>query len=161
MNVESYEINKDTCAILNLGGEASKVVEKKNEYFVQESTYKVMEDSCSYYGSTLDGRLKGTKMILGSRYKLPIIVEDNNMIFFPTSGRENENCSWISLEHIEKYEPYNGYTKVKFKEGRTIIVRMSFSTFESQFLRAMRFQNLLKERSEKKSLPKRVVRKPE
>ncbi len=150
MNIDSYEINKETCAVLNLGGEASQIVESKNEYLLPRKTFQVMEDSCAYYGSTLDGRVKGTKMILGSNYKLPIIIEDRDMIFFPTTGNSNDNCSWISLNHVEKYEPYKGYTKVKFYEGRTIILKMSYSSFENQLFRAMRLQRILKDRSIKK-----------
>ncbi len=146
MNIESYEINKDTCAIINLGGTASQILEKKNEYLIPRTTYKIMEDSCAYYGSTFDGRLKGTKMILGSNYKLPIIIKDSDMIFFPTTGCENEKCSWISLQHIEKYEPYKGFTKVQFYQGRTIILKMSCTSFENQLLRALRLHKLLKER---------------
>ena len=152
MNIDSYEINKETCAVLNLGGEASQIVERENEYLLPRKTYQVMEDSCAYYGSTLDGRVKGTKMILGSNYKLPIIIEDSDMIFFPTTGNSNDNCSWISVNHIEKYEPYKGYTKVKFYEGRTIILKMSFSSFENQLFRAMRLQRILKDRSRKKQI---------
>lgn len=150
MDIESYEINKDTCAVINVGTEASQIIEKENDYLLPKKTFEVMEDSCAYYGSTLDGRLKGTKMILGANYKLPIIIEESNdMIFFPTTGSNNENCSWISLKHIEKYESYKGYTKVTFDEGKSVIVRMSYSSFETQLFRAMRLREIIKERSEK------------
>ena len=65
MEVETYEINKDTCAILNINNEVSKIIENEQEYFLPKKSFEVMEDSCAYYGSSFDGRLKGTKMILG------------------------------------------------------------------------------------------------
>ena len=126
MNIESYEINKDTCAVLNVNNEISKVIENNQEYFLPKTSFEVMEDSCSYYGSSYDGRLKGTKMILGGNYKLPIIVEEtNNIIFFPTNGSSSNKCSWISLNNVSKYEPHGGYTKVTFEGGKSIIIRMS------------------------------------
>ncbi len=147
MNLDSYEINKDTCAILNIDNEVSKVIENKDEYYLPKKSFEVMEDSCAYYGSSYNGRLKGTKMMLGSSYKLPIIIEESNdIIFFPTNGTNNDNCSWISLNNVEKYEPYDGYTKVTFTSGKYIIVKMSCPSFETQLLRATRLQSLLKKR---------------
>ena len=146
--VDSYEINKNTYAILNYDDEFSKIVEHKHDYFLSKKTYEVMEDSCEYYGSTLDGRLKGTKMILGSNYKLPIIVEESNdIIFFPTNGSMNEKCSWISLNHVKKYENVKGYTKVTFTDGKSITLHVSKESFEMQLLRASRLQNLLRKRT--------------
>ncbi len=150
MDLESYEINKDTCAVLNVDNEVSKIIENKQEYFLPKTSYEVMEDSCAYYGSSYDGRLKGTKMMLGGNYKLPIIVEESNeIIFFPTNGLGNEKCSWISLNQVEKYEPQGGYTKVTFYSGKSVILKMSYASFEMQLLRATRLQNLLHKRVEK------------
>ena len=150
MELDSYEINKDTCAILNINNEVSKVIEKKQEYFLPKTSFEVMEDSCSYYGSSYDGRLKGTKMMLGGNYKLPIIIEEtNDIIFFPTNGSGNTKCSWISLNQIEKYEPQGGYTKVTFIGGKSVVLKISYSSFEMQLLRATRLQDLLHKRIEK------------
>ena len=150
MDLETYEINKDTCAVLTVNNEVSKVIENNQEYFLPKTSYEVMEDSCAYYGSSYDGRLKGTKMILGSSYKLPIIIEEtNDIIFFPTNGLGNEKCSWISLNQVDKYEPHGGYTKVTFSSGKSIILKMSCNSFETQILRATRLQNLLHKRVEK------------
>lgn len=147
MDIDSYEINKDTCAILNYNNEISQIIEKNQEYLLPKKTFEVMEDSCAYYGSSYDGRVKGTKMMLGCNYKLPIIVEESNdIIFFPTNGTSNEKCSWISLNHVLKYEEYKGYTKVTFTEGKSIVLKISISSFEMQLLRATRLQNLLKKR---------------
>ena len=150
MDIDSYEINRDTCAVINLSNEASKIIENKQEYLLPKATFEVMEDSCAYYGSSYDGRLKGTKMMLGGNYKLPIIVEEsNNIIFFPTSGLNNERCSWISLNKVKSYEPSDGYTKVTFEGGKSIILKISYTSFEMQLLRATRLQNLLNKRVEK------------
>lgn len=150
MDIDSYEINKDTCAILNLSEDVSKIIESKNEYLLPKRTFEVMEDSCVYYGSSYEGRLKGTKMILGCNYKLPIIVEEtNDIIFFPTSGTNTDKCSWISLNNVINYEDYKGYTKVTFLGGKSAIIKISPNSFETQLLRATRLQNLIKKRIEK------------
>ena len=147
MNIESYEINKDTCAVLNINNEVSKIIENHNEYFLSKNCYEVMEDSCAYYGSSCEGRIKGTKQILGSNYKVPIVVEESNeIIFFPTEAASNSNCIWLSLNNIRSYERCNGFTKVVFNSGKELIVKMSISSFETQILRANRLGSIIRKR---------------
>lgn len=148
--MDSYEINKDTCAVMTIDEGVTKILEKDDEYFVNKNSYEVMEDSCSYYGSSCEGRVKGTKMILGSNYKVPIIIEETNeIIFFPTEAATNANCIWLSLNNIKSYEKCNGFTKVIFESGKELIVKMSISSFETQILRANRLGSIIRKRSGK------------
>lgn len=145
--MDSYEINKDTYAIMTVDNKITKVLEKDDEYYVNKSSYEVMEDSCEYYGSSCDGRIKGTKMILGSNYKVPIIIEEaNEIIFFPTESATSSNCIWLSLNNIDKYEKCNSFTKVIFNSGKELIIKMSISSFETQLLRANRLGSIIRNR---------------
>lgn len=145
--MDSYEINKETCAVVSINEKVSKIIENDYEYFVNKNTYEVMEDSCQYYGSSCDGRIKGTKMILGSNYKVPIVIEESNeIIFFPTESPTSNSCSWLSLNNVKKYERADGFTKVTFISGKEIIVKMSISSFENQLLRANRLGSVLRKR---------------
>ncbi len=148
--MDSYEINKNTCAIVSVDDEITKIIEEEDDYFVNKNSYEVMEESCQYYGSSCDGRIKGTKMILGSNYKVPIIVEESNeIIFFPTESPSSNKCVWISLNNLDRYEKSNGFTKVIFNNGKEIIVKMSLSSFEMQVLRANRLGSIIKKRADK------------
>ncbi len=150
--MDSYEINRDTCAVVSVSENVTKVLENEEEYFVNKSCYEVMEDSCQYYGSTCDGRMKSTKQILGSGYKVPIVVEESNdLIFFPTESANNTKCIWIALNNIEKYEKWNGFTKVTFMSGKELVIKMSVSSFEMQMLRANRLDSILKRRRDGKT----------
>ena len=145
--MDSYEINKDTYAIMSINDGITKVLEKDDEYFINKSSYEVMEDSCSYYGSSCEGRIKGTKQILGSNYKVPIVVEESNeIIFFPTEAASNAKCIWLSLNNIKSYERSNGFTKVIFNSGKELIVKMSIASFETQILRANRLGSIIRKR---------------
>ena len=145
--MDSYEINKDTCAVISVNDDITKILETNDEYLVNKSSYEVMEDSCAYYGSSCEGRNKGSKMILGSNYKVPIIIEETNeIIFFPTESAKNTNCIWLSLNNIKGYERSNGFTKVIFNSGKEIIIKMSISSFETQLLRANRLGSIIRKR---------------
>lgn len=145
--MDSYEINKDTYAIMTIDNGVTKVIEKDDEYFINKNSYEVMEDSCAYYGSSCEGRVKGTKAILGSNYKVPIIIEETNeIIFFPTEAATNINCIWLSLNNIKSYERCSGFTKVTFNSGKELIIKMSISSFETQLLRANRLGSIIRKR---------------
>ena len=114
--IMKYEVNKGTLAVMPNDLESSLVYEDENRYIINEKAYKIMDDSCKYFGSTYEGRKNGAKEILGAEYKVPIIVEDsNNLIVFPTTSPFSDDCVWISLKRVKnifKIDSYN--TKILF-----------------------------------------------
>ena len=147
--MDSYEINKYTCAIVNVDKELTKVIESDTDYYINQTSYEIMDNSCQYYGSTCEGRLKGTRMILGSNYKVPIVVEEtNNIIFFPIESPTKDDCTWIALNQIKEYEKCENLTKVTFSNGKSIIINTSYGCFETQVFRANRLESLINKRKE-------------
>lgn len=92
----SYEINADTLAIIPKNASVTYVYEKGKTFTINESSNKIMEESCEFFGSSFKGRQYGTTALTGITHKVPIIVEEtSNMIFFPTTSPRLKNCSWI------------------------------------------------------------------
>ena len=75
--ITKYEVNNGTLAVLPNDEDSSLVYEDDNRYIIQEKAYKIMDDSCKYFGSTYEGRRLGSKHILGASYKLPIVIEES------------------------------------------------------------------------------------
>ena len=150
-DVMDYEINSETCAILPVDIATSKIVENSSDYVVNDSSLAVLEHSCEYFGSSYDGRKVGSKDVLNSSYKLPIVVEDTrNLVFFPTTSPLDEDCSWISLKNIKEYRRIDDLnTEVEFKNGKIITVGISYNSFNNQVLRASRLESILRNRREK------------
>ncbi len=146
--IMKYEFNKGTLAVMPNDEDSSLVYEDENRYIIQEKAYKIMDDSCRYFGSTYEGRKNGSKEILGAEYKVPIIVEDaNNLIVFPTTSPFSEDCVWISLKrvkNIKKIDLFN--TKILFDNNVEIIVPCSFRSIENQLSRASRLDLILRNR---------------
>ncbi len=143
-----YEINKGTLAVVpNEVGE-SLVYEDNDRYIVKQSPYEIMESSCLYFGSSYSGRKEGAKNILGAEYKVPIVVDDYaNIIVFPTTSPLSEDCVWISLSHVKKYEKVDNYnTKITFNNDKEIVVPCSFRTIENQISRASRLDYVIRKR---------------
>lgn len=145
-----YEISKGTLAIVPNEKENSLVYEDEDRYIVEQTPFEIMESSCRYFGSTYDGRKDSARDILGAEYKVPILVEDtNNLIVFPTTSPLSEDCIWISLKRIKKFERIDsGNTKIIFDNNKEIIVPCSYRTIENQISRASRLALIMKNRTD-------------
>ena len=143
-----YEISRGTLAIVPNSEENSLVYEDDSRYIVNETPFKILEDSCKYFGSTYNGRKDSAKSILGAEYKVPIIVEENNnIIVFPTTSPSSADCVWISLGRIKYFEKIDSSnTKIVFDNNREIIVPCSYRTIENQVSRASRLDLVMRNR---------------
>lgn len=131
-----YEINDETLAIIPMSGNKTRVVEIADEYVVEESSYSIMESSCKYFGSSLDGRIMGSKDVLGNVYKLPVIVEESQkLIFFPTEAISSPNVSWISYKNIKNIEKCGKDTIIKFVNGEEIVIDCPYFSVKNQIFR--------------------------
>ena len=144
----NYEINEGTLAVIANGEEKTRVLEDEYDYQISESAFEIMDKSCKYFGSSYNGRKEGSKSILGVEYKVPIVVEDSkNIIFFPTTSPHDNECIWLSLNHIKDYYQidYN-QTKVIFDNNKEIVIPISYRSIENQILRSARLESLLRNR---------------
>ena len=143
-----YEISKGTLAIVPNEKESSLVYEDEERYIINDSPFKIMEDSCKYFGSTYNGRKDSAREILGAEYKVPIVVEDtDNLVVFPTTSPYSDECVWISLKRLKKFEKVDSCnTKIIFDNNKEIIVPCSYRTIENQISRASRLDYILRMR---------------
>lgn len=94
----------------------------------------ILNKSCIFYGSSLNGRLKGSKDLLKCRYKLPIIIsESNRLIFFPVN-----NYFWINFNMIESFEKKENHTIITFKNGYKRSIFVSYRVVNNQMLKCSR-----------------------
>lgn len=143
-----YEINVDTVALCPLTKNVTKIIELNNDFIVSKSVIDIMKDSCKFFGSTLAGRVQGTKSLIGVSHKAPIIVEESKeIIFFPTSSLKNvEKCYWICLKHIDKYYKIEDKIRIEFKKNITLNLNLSYGSLDNQILRATRLESVLRNR---------------
>ena len=145
--MENYEINEDTYAIISLCVGTTKIIEKYGEQTINNDAYKVMDESCKYYGSSYKGRLTAAKSILECSYKLPILIEESScLIFFPTKSSLLADCCWINLNSIKKTEKIGKNTKITFNNGKELIIETSKLSLDNQIYRATRLKSLIKKR---------------
>lgn len=142
--LKEYEINSCTVALIPLSNFTTKVIETEKVLIVDKTCKEVVNDSCKFFGSSLQGRCDGTKAMVGFNYKAPIIVEETHqIIFFPTHSPRLNECMWFALNYIEDYTEQADNTVVKFKNGQILEVKVSTTSIENQILRATRLESVL------------------
>jgi competence protein ComK len=150
--MENYEINNKTLALYGMG-DKTRVYEEDLSFIVDKPASEIMEDSCEYFGSSLEGRKRGTEKLIGVHYKAPIIVEEsNNIIFFPTSSPRLGTCSWLRFSCIDQYYYQNHNLIVEFKNGAKIVLDTTYGVVDNQILRSARLETVLNGRKNEKKL---------
>jgi len=145
--MENYEINEETYAVLSEHVGKTKILEKDEEYTINNDAYNIMDESCQYYGSSYKGRLKAAKNILECSYKLPILVEESScLIFFPIKSSLLDDCCWINLNSIQKVEKHEKGSKIIFKNGKELITNISKLSIDNQIYRSIKLESVIKKR---------------
>ncbi len=145
--MENYEINNGTLAIVPTDDGKTKIYETDDEFIVDKKVYQVMEESCEYFGSSLIGRQTGSKNILGSSYKVPVVIDESrDIIFFPTSSPLLDSCYWIGLKDIKEIIKKDRKTIIVFDNNKEIEVDIPYLSIQNQIMRATRLNMVLKKR---------------
>ena len=144
--MNNYLINSNTLAILPTGNSHSLVIEKDQKFIVNKRPNYIIKSNCNMYGSSLKGRLDGTRVLTGYTYKAPILIEDKTcLVLFPTSSPRLENVAWINLENVTcaYRDNQKQANMLKFNNGISVKIDSSLNILNNQILRATRLASIL------------------
>lgn len=149
-----YIIKENTLALIPQA-EKTKVIEKTTSIILEgEQPSQIVSDNCFLYGSSLEGRQKGSSYLIGTSYKPPIIINDKtNLILIPTHSVRNKDCIWVTLKNIlNYYQTEDGSVILEFTNHKKIVLNISYTKFDKQVLRATRLESTLRGRNKQKHL---------
>ena len=127
----------------------TRVMEKSGTYLVDTNPSDLIDHNLKYYGSSLQGALDGTKMILGRIDMRPVVMNEKlSLYWFPSESPSSRNCIWFALHHIKDY---NGIGKKKtlvtFSNESTIVIDSSFTSFDKKVQRAYKLKGRVEGRT--------------
>lgn len=134
---DSYLIDKRTLAIepVFVGVYQSKITTIDGVFYSEESATDLLDKVCTYFASTMQGRVSATRETMEFYHRIPFIIIPLSVGVFPTASPENMNCVWI-FNHPFKVEVLGKEkSRVIFSSGESIIVPVSKHTLEKQQLR--------------------------
>ncbi|WP_217585967.1 competence protein ComK [Lentibacillus saliphilus] len=152
LNKSPHEITPLTMAIIANhdphGNIHTCVLEEQEEYVVSDAPSKIIDYACRFFGASLRGRQDGTRDICGITHKAPISIDPlSGMYFFPTASPASPQCSWIAHSHVDEIgKVENNCTEIMFKNGKKVVVDVSFGSMLNQLQRTAQFRYLLDHR---------------
>lgn len=147
-----YEINPQTMALIAKHGEGgqvlTEVIENSERFELSKCPSEVVDDSCRYFASSLDGRLSGTKQVTSYTHKPPIVIsEAMGIYFFPIISPKRKDCSWIAHKYIRSYKGEPDHTTtVQFANGWSVNLPVSDGMFANQVQRTAHLRVILEDR---------------
>jgi Genetic competence transcription factor len=153
MKKKQYVVNEKTIALLPHnaadGSLETFVIEENREFISRETPFEIVQQSCSYFGSTYAGRKKGAAN-LGYKSMPPICVcSELNLYLFPLKSESQRDNIWIAHSHISTWLPDSSVKKsvrVLTIHGDIIDLPVRMSIFERKAMRTAQFRIQLRER---------------
>ena len=140
-----YEINLSTLMLIGLDDEHTKVITFDEEIIINCNSRKIIDNSCKFFGSTLNDKVKNTSRLINISSKTPIIIEESrNIIFFPTTSPRLDNCNWLSLKNIVDYKKDKNNSIVYFDNNIKLPIKISYGSLDNQVLRAARLESIMR-----------------
>lgn len=144
-----YEIDLSTVMLIGIDDNNTKVVTFDSEFIINESSKRIIDNSCKYFGSSLTERVNMTKRLVNINSKTPIIIEESrNILFFPLRSIREKNNIWISFNNLEKFVKSNNKTIFTFKNNKQVCVDFSYYIIDNQITRSLMLDYELKKRRE-------------
>lgn len=103
----SYVVCSNTYALLPyVDGHRiwTHVIEDRGEFVVEESLYKIISSSCSFYRGSLESATLYSQKAVGVKHKPPVIIGEyygEPLVFLPTHSPKNRDAVWFNYDAVD------------------------------------------------------------
>ena len=144
-----YEIDMSTVMLIGLDDIKTKIITMDNEFIMDIDSKKIIDNSCKFFGSSLNDRVNMTKRLINIRSKSPIIIEESrDIIFFPLKSIRDKCNIWISFNNLEKFIKSGEKTIFYFKGNKQVEIDFSYYIIDNQVTRSLMLDYEVKKRRE-------------
>lgn len=138
--LKHYSINENTMAILpayEIEYE-SIVMEVNHTYYIKKPPLQLIQQNCLINGASYDGRRESVSFLTGYSRCIPIPINPRHDIYaFPTHSPQNDHCSWIFFNHIQRVSRAENQDEsiIYFKNKQILTLDISFHILSKQNFR--------------------------
>jgi len=144
-----YEIDLSTVMLVGLDDIKTKIITMDNEFILDIDSKKIIDNSCKFFGSSLNDRVNMTKRLINIKSKSPIIIEESrDIIFFPLKSIRDKCNIWISFNNLEKFVKSGDKTIFYFKGNKQVEIDFSYYIIDNQVTRSLMLDYEVKKRRE-------------
>ncbi len=84
----------------------------------ERKAFAVIEKMLFFYNKTFEGNVKQISKKFGFTQKVPIFMEENRYLFFPTLSAKDPQCCWVNYYCVEKMKRHGKETILDFMDRR-------------------------------------------
>ena len=144
-----YEIDLSTVMLISLDDIKTKVITMDDEFVLDIDSKKIIDNSCKFFGSSLNDRVNMTKRLINIKSKSPIIIEESrDIIFFPLKSIREKCNIWISFNNLLKFVKSGDKTIFYFKGNKQVEIDFSYYIIDNQVTRSLMLDYEVKKRRE-------------
>ena len=144
-----YEIDLSTIMLISLDDIKTKIITMDDEFVLDIDSKKIIDNSCKFFGSSLNDRVNMTKRLINIKSKSPIIIEESrDIIFFPLKSIREKCNIWISFNNLEKFVKSGDKTIFYFKGNKQVEIDFSYYIIDNQVTRSLMLDYEVKKRRE-------------
>ena len=144
-----YEIDLSTVMLISLDDIKTKIITMDDEFVIDVDSKKIIDNSCKFFGSSLNDRVNMTKRLINIKSKSPIIIEESrDIIFFPLKSIRDRCNIWISFNNLEKFVKSGDKTIFYFKGNKQVEIDFSYYIIDNQVTRSLMLDYEVKKRRE-------------
>ena len=144
-----YEIDLSTVMLISLNDIKTKIITMDDEFVLDIDSKKIIDNSCKFFGSSLNDRVNMTKRLINIKSKSPIIIEESrDIIFFPLKSIREKCNIWISFNNLEKFVKSGDKTIFYFKGNKQVEIDFSYYIIDNQVTRSLMLDYEVKKRRE-------------
>ena len=144
-----YEIDLSTVMLISLDDIKTKIITMDDEFVLDIDSKKIIDNSCKFFGSSLNDRVNMTKRLINIKSKSPIIIEESrDIIFFPLKSIRDKCNIWISFNNLEKFVKSGDKTIFYFKGNKQVEIDFSYYIIDNQVTRSLMLDYEVKKRRE-------------
>ncbi len=137
----NYIITSNTLALIPFNRQ-TKVIEKENSFYIQNSLNNILKMNFYFHNTTYMDTLRKCVKVLKTKYKVPLVINEN-IVILPTHSPRNKECLWLVFANILNYHQYLDKTIVEFKNNQKLTINLNYSKLDNQIIKAMRLTNLI------------------
>ena len=144
-----YEIDLSTVMLISLNDIKTKVITMDDEFVLDIDSKKIIDNSCKFFGSSLNDRVNMTKRLINIKSKSPIIIEESrDIIFFPLKSIREKCNIWVSFNNLLKFVKSGDKTIFYFKGNKQVEIDFSYYIIDNQVTRSLMLDYEVKKRRE-------------
>lgn len=147
--MDNYIINENTLMLIPQEFNTALIIEKDSENVILNKCLNIVDYSCRFYGSSLKGRLAGTKFLTNFKYKCPIVIsEKKEIIMFPTNSFKDDSCIWINPSAIKLAKGNEYSVELLLKNNKKYLLNTSEFVINNQILKSSYLFSILRSKNQ-------------